>query len=100
MWYLRRVVGESMFPSYRPGQVVLVSHARQFRTGDVVVAFMDNREVMKRITSMRDGKVFLEGDNSDHSTDSKQHGWLQDRHILGRVIWPRKRMPGFDKKHG
>ncbi len=88
MFYFRRVVGKSMHPTLREGQVVLVFMSRYLRVGDVVVAFMDQREVVKRITKMRDGTVFLEGDNRKESTDSKTHGWLPDRHILGRVIFP------------
>jgi phage repressor protein C with HTH and peptisase S24 domain len=77
-----------MLPTLREGQVVLVFMSRNFHVGDVVVAFMDRREVVKRITKMRDDAVFLEGDNSKESTDSKTHGWLADRHLLGRVIFP------------
>ncbi len=91
MWYLRRVVGNSMKPAYRRGQVVLIGHARQFRINDVVVAFVDRREVLKRITDIKDGKVYLLGDNAETSTDSRTYGWVQDRHIVGKVVWPKKR---------
>ncbi|MCA9323751.1 S26 family signal peptidase [Candidatus Saccharibacteria bacterium] len=91
MWYLRRVVGDSMKPSYKHGQVVLVMMTREFRVGDVVVALQGKREVLKRIVDMKDGNVFLEGDNKTASTDSRQHGWLSDRLIMAKVIFPKNK---------
>ncbi len=89
MFYFRRVVGNSMVPTLRNEQVILVLTTRNFRVGDVVVGFMDRREVVKRITKMRHGAVYLEGDNKKASTDSDKHGWIQDRHISGKIIFPR-----------
>jgi len=94
MWHFRLVKGESMLPSYRPGQTIIVSHSRCFGIGDVVVVFMQSREALKRITDMKDGKVFVEGDNPDKSTDSRQLGWIVDRHIVGIVTWPKKKLKG------
>lgn len=82
-----------MLPCYRQGQTIIVSNTRLFKTGDVVVAFMDGREVLKRITAIKDGHVYLEGDNPDASTDSRQRGWLIDRHVVGKVVWPKKNLP-------
>ena len=79
-----------MLPSYRPGQTIIINHGRHFRIGDVVIAFMDGREVMKRVIDKKDGAVFLQGDNTKESTDSRHHGWLTDRHIVGKVVWPKK----------
>jgi phage repressor protein C with HTH and peptisase S24 domain len=81
-----------MMPTLRHNQVVLVSQVRNFKQGDVVVAFMDGREVIKRITRYQDGQAFLEGDNKEESTDSRTHGWLVDRHVEGKVIFPRVRL--------
>ena len=78
-----------MTPALRQGQIVLVSKSRSFKAGDVVVAFVDQREVIKRATHYVDGQVFLEGDNPEASTDSRNYGWLVDRHVEGKVIWPR-----------
>ncbi len=91
MWYLRRVVGKSMEPTLKNGQTVLISSVRSFKKGDVVIAFMNGKEVIKRITKKQNGQVYLEGDNKLKSTDSKKHGWLVDNHVMGRVIWPSTR---------
>lgn len=88
MWYLRRVVGRSMYPTLRNGQTIVVFTSRNFEVGDVVVAFVDNREVVKRIINKKDGKVFIVGDNEKESTDSRKHGWLIDTHVFGRVVFP------------
>jgi nickel-type superoxide dismutase maturation protease len=89
MFYLRRVVGESMHPTLRENQLILVSRARDFKVGDVVVAFMNSREVIKRIDKYTEGQVFLVGDNKEQSSDSRTYGWLVDSHIEGKIIWPR-----------
>jgi len=89
MIYFKRVVGQSMHPTLKDGQILFVSHSRAHKPGDVVVAHMKGREVVKRLTKMKNGKVFLEGDNPRNSTDSNTHGWLSDRHVVGRVVFPR-----------
>ena len=80
-----------MAPTYKPGAIIIINHGRHFKVGDVVVAFMGGKEVLKRIVDMHDGRVFLEGDNTKKSVDSRHHGWLNDRHIVGRVVWPKRK---------
>lgn len=89
MIFLRRVVGDSMNPTLKDGQIVLCHSIRTFREGQVVVAFMNGREVVKRIKSIENGRIFLEGDNQDASTDSRTHGSVTDSKIEGVVVWPR-----------
>lgn len=89
MIFVRSVVGDSMLPTLRDGQVVFCHSIRKFRKGQVVVAFMNGREVIKRITSLENGRVFLEGDNKEKSTDSRKHGSVVDSNIEGVVFWPR-----------
>ncbi len=79
-----------MLPGYRPGQTILVTHNRNVKIGDVVIAFQHGREVLKRISQMKSGRVLLESDNSDETASNQQQGWLVDRHIVGKVIWPKK----------
>ena len=81
-----------MLPSYKSGQTILVSQIRDYQIDDVVVAHMEGREVLKRITDIKDnGSVYLIGDNRNKSSDSREHGWILDRHIVAKVIWPRKK---------
>ena len=85
---IRRVHGISMDPSLSDGQIVLFLSSRNFKVGDIVIAFVDGREVVKRITKIKGHKVFLEGDNKTSSTDSRKYGWISDVHISGKIVFP------------
>ena len=79
-----------MLPSLKPNQIVLVSHFKKPQVGSVVVAILNKREVIKRVAAIDErGRVTLLGDNQEASTDSRVHGTIPHRHILGVVVWPR-----------
>ena len=77
-----------MLPALREGQIVVGFHTRNFKVGDVVIAYQKKREVVKRISSIDKGRVFLVGDNEDQSTDSRDHGSVSDKDIEAVVRWP------------
>lgn len=83
--FVRRVVGNSMLPTLPAGTLVIVRNKQPVR-GDLVVARLGNREVIKRAAKVGNGRVFLVGDNSDESTDSRQLGPVLKNDILGVVI--------------
>lgn len=91
---LRRVSGNSMLPTLRPGQLIIAVHVcrRHYRNGVVVLRY-DNKEVIKRIVEQRrhngEDEIFVCGDNAQQSTDSREYGWLSAESLLGTVIWPR-----------
>jgi nickel-type superoxide dismutase maturation protease len=89
MIFFRRISGNSMQPTLKNGQIVCVLRTRNFTQNDVVVAHVKRREVIKRIEKINEGKVYLVGDNKDSSTDSREYGFVADRYIEGRVIWPK-----------
>lgn len=91
MIFFRRVVGDSMTPTLQAGQIVIAYHVRNFRVGQIVVAHVGTKEVIKRITSVKNGRIFLEGDNKNHSTDSRSYGSVVDTNVEGIVVWPRLR---------
>ena len=78
-----------MQPTLSQNQLVIFTHARSYSVGDIVLAFQNGREVVKRIENYKNGQAYLVGDNKKSSTDSRVHGWLVDRHIHGKLIWPR-----------
>jgi len=80
-----------MAPTLKHGQIILGWHSRTFKPGQVVVAYVQGQEVVKRIKSTNGGTVRLEGDNSKSSTDSRDYGSIPDTKIEGVVIWPRTR---------
>ena len=90
MIFLRRVVGNSMYPTLKEGQIVWSSPFKTPKVGDVVIAVQKDREVIKRIESITDDwQVKLLGDNQQSSTDSRQLGSIPKRNIQGVVIWPK-----------
>ena len=87
---IKRVVGDSMMPTLKDGQLVVVSYFTKPRVGHVVVAIMHKREVIKRIACIHHNwQVDLRGDNPSASTDSRTHGTIPLRNIQGVVLWPR-----------
>jgi phage repressor protein C with HTH and peptisase S24 domain len=89
MWFIRRVDGDSMSPTLKNNQLIICSHDRDIKSGNVVVAFVKNREVVKRVAKMESGHVFLESDNKAHRHGSRYYAKIIDTKIEGKVIWPR-----------
>lgn len=84
---LRQVAGSSMEPAYKPGQLVIaLCWWRTLRPGDVVIVRHAGREKLKRITCMQADSVWLEGDNSQASTDSRQFGALPLSSVVAKVM--------------
>lgn len=86
---VRRVAGVSMEPYAGPGAVVVAFGVfRKLRAYDVVIIRQNGLEKIKRILKIRDGQLFVVGDNPRHSTDSRHFGWIPRDHVVGKVIWP------------
>ena len=94
------VVGPSMVPTLRHGDMVLVRRGARIRPGDVVLArFPDgspdvaDRLVVKRaVRSVGGDGWWLEGDNGHASDDSRTYG---PGAVSGRVVaryWPKPRL--------
>ena len=89
MIFFRQVKGNSMKPTLRNGQIVFAHEVRKFKPGQVVIAFVQGKEVIKRITRIKNGSVYLQGDNLNESTDSREYGPIPDSKIEGVVFFPR-----------
>ena len=90
MFFVRKVHGLSMYPSLRPGQIVVARRAsKHLIIGDVVMLRHENLDKIKRITAIDIDKIYIEGDNKPQSTDSRQYGWIDKQTVLGKVIWPK-----------
>lgn len=83
-----------MEPALPAGSLVIarpVSAATRLKAGDVVVARRPDRprlEIIKRIHSIdRAGTIFLVGDNSAASTDSRDFGAVAKGQIVALVRW-------------
>lgn len=86
---VRRIAGNSMSPALRPRQIVVASTLfRSVKIGDIVIFRHQGIEKIKRIQAYSGDRIFVVGDNSELSTDSRQFGWIPRAAVLGRVIWP------------
>jgi phage repressor protein C with HTH and peptisase S24 domain len=85
--HLYRVAGESMSPAYSAGDTLLGLCWFTPRVGQVVVATHKGRPLIKRIVKIEGPAVWLEGDNSSRSTDSRHFGPLEVTQIRARVIF-------------
>jgi phage repressor protein C with HTH and peptisase S24 domain len=86
----RRVVGKSMLPTLKPGRIVIATSIYfRLKNDDVVIIYHNGLEKVKRIQSIKNGSIFVVGDNASQSTDSNVFGWLDKSEVKAKVIWPR-----------
>ena len=79
-----------MLPSFQEGGLlVAIGWFTGLRPHDVVIISHEGREKVKRVHKVRNGKLFVLGDNSELSTDSRDFGWLPLEAVTAKVIWPR-----------
>jgi len=82
-----------MEPTLKHGDSVLaynlVYKLSQPQKNHLVVAMHPTKQIpmIKRITKTKESAFFLEGDNSEESTDSNHFGWVARSGILGRVFY-------------
>lgn len=83
------VSGDSMLPTFRTGDWLLVAWGDKFTLGDVVVVEREERPgvfLIKRVVHDVGGKFWVEGDNKSISTDSREWGPIAGAEIVGRVV--------------
>jgi len=82
------VLGNSMLPTLKDGQDVLVwSWFLNLKIGDIVAIRIDGKDVIKHIQKTHGRRYFVIGDNKKESTDSRKFGWIKRSEIIGKVIW-------------
>lgn len=83
------IYGKSMLPVLKDSQDVLtVNWFFKPKIGDIVVIKHDNIEMIKRIKKIVSNRVWIEGDNIEESTDSRNFGPIKIDQIVGKVICP------------
>ncbi len=96
-WGFARVRGDSMRPTLRPGDRLLVSYRRAARVGDVVVARLPGgvlatkRAAARRTTELGAPGWWLLSDNPQLGSDSRQYGAIAEADVIAvvlRRIWP------------
>ncbi len=56
------------------------------KTGDMIVIKRSDREIIKRIQKCKGGQFFVQGDNGEESTDSRDFGPIDQSEIIGKVV--------------
>lgn len=79
---MRRVVGSSMLPTLKNGQFVLAKR-KKFKLGDIVIARLEGKEIIKRVTGIE--PITLSGDN----INSAKYDDVKESDILGVLLWPK-----------
>ncbi|WP_461122244.1 S26 family signal peptidase [Saccharothrix stipae] len=92
---LVRVVGPSMVPTLRTGDVVLVHFGKPPRPHDLVLVRWPARPAqlsVKRAIRRDGGGWHVEGDNPFASTDSRTLGAAEVVGVIHLRLWPRPRL--------
>jgi len=105
-YVVARVWGHSMSPTFHDGERVVATRRRHYRVGDVIVfrpraATTDVVWRIKRIAAVAGdpvpawletdhpvvpaGRVVVVGDNTGHSEDSRQLGYIDTARVAGAV---------------
>jgi signal peptidase I len=81
---IRKVIGESMLPTIKPGTLIIARRTGVYRAG--TYCLNSSQGSRQNIT---DTEVFVVGDNAVASTDSRSFGYISLSSVIGIVIWPR-----------
>ncbi len=87
---IRRIQGHSMLPVLPPGTLVWGwCWFQQLKVGSVVIFVHDNKEKIKRVSEIKVNEIYVLGDHSETSIDSRQFGWILKEQVYAKVFWPR-----------
>jgi nickel-type superoxide dismutase maturation protease len=90
LWRRVEADGDSMLPTLRPGDRLLVVTAWRVRPGQLVAVEDPRRRgrlMVKRVRSVQGGTLDVRGDNEEASTDSRHFGLVPRARVLGRVVY-------------
>lgn len=83
-----------MMPVLPPNTLVVgLRYFRRLNPGDVIIFVHEGREKIKRIREIREDELFVVGDHTDASTDSRHYGWIGAHGVVAKVIRPRDLKP-------
>lgn len=79
-----------MLPTLKPGQDVVSFNwalSGKPKAGDIIVIRHQGREIVKRVQKTADRQVFVQGDNKEESTDSRDFGLVDISQVIGKVVF-------------
>jgi phage repressor protein C with HTH and peptisase S24 domain len=82
-------IGDSMEPTFRSGDLLLVDRNKARMKGDgIYLINFDEGLIVKRLEWMMDGTVVIRGDNTSVSREQKLTAIEMEKlNLLGRVVW-------------
>lgn len=83
--YCRRVVGNSMLPYLKQGNIVIGISKNTYKVGDIVIAKIASKDVIKRVLSIKNDNFDIRGDNIKASTDSRNYGLIDKKSIIAKA---------------
>ena len=85
---LETAVGESMTPTIRDGNTLLLDSAdRTFRNFGIYVLEVNGQRLVKRVQRKHDGSLVLISDNSAYQPDTVDRDEASGVTVVGRVVW-------------
>lgn len=84
------VAGKSMAPTFNEGDWLVVLWGGAFRPGQTVLVEKESQPgvfLIKRIIRLEAEKYWVEGDNKEASTDSRQWGVIEHSEIAATVVF-------------
>lgn len=86
-------IGDSMEPTLRAGDLLLIDRGGEGVKQDAIYAFATNGELrVKRMQLKIDGSVVVKSDNQQYEPETLTSDQAAALHIVGRVVWSGRRM--------
>lgn len=81
-------IGDSMFPTLRDGDLVLLDKSKTTVTDDAIyVLRFDGHLIAKRLQKLFDGGIQVKSDNAVYDAQTVPAERIQDLAIIGKVVW-------------
>ncbi len=85
---LETAIGESMTPTIRHGNTLLIDSSDQtFRNFGIYVLEINGQRLVKRVQRKHDGSLVLISDNTAYQPDIVDKAAADDVMVVGRVVW-------------
>jgi phage repressor protein C with HTH and peptisase S24 domain len=85
---LETAIGESMTPTIRDGNTLLIDSAdRTFRNFGIYVLEINGQRLVKRVQRKHDGSLVLISDNTAYQPDIVEKAAADGVTVIGRVVW-------------